>query len=403
MSLPVEHSPIGASSMSRLIACPGSYNLSAQIPGSANRSSIYAATGTVAHALAEQVLDKGGDPADEIGTVVTVDGHDVTVDEDMVSAITIYVDELTRRRAGADAAAFEVRVCLDALWADDPWKPPVSAFGTCDAMLYHAKDRKLTIIDYKNGAGVFVDVVDNAQLLYYAAGALFEVPASPVYVEMVIVQPHVANQEKVRSFEITIVDLRMWIDNVLKPAIRAVFEPNSKLSAGKHCRFCPARMNCPALHAVAMDLAQRDFGPSPDQIITLSGDELGRVLRDMEVASKFWDALREDAIERIKQGEVISGWEVVPTRPTRKWMASLPDIKADLIRAGFPKAAAQIEAGVSLKTPAQAQKVLHVDAWAAIDKHVQSVSSGVKLAPTAPNALAAVTGRAPSAQDDFAF
>ena len=390
------HSLIGASSMGRLIACPASFGLSRQVPGGGGGSSIYAATGTVAHALGEEAITLAYDPASQIGEVVVVDGHTVTVDAEMAEAVRIYVDEVRRRAAGASWHAIEVRVCLDPYWSDQD-RPAVSAFGTADTLVYHGATQHLDVIDYKNGAGVFVDVADNPQLNYYAAGGLLEVPGPVLTIDLVIVQPNVRGTEKIRVHRTTALDVLMWVEEVLKPTIGEAMRPGARITGGKHCRFCPARPVCPALAAVAQELARRDFGPSPNAPVVLTDDELGRVLADAELVDPYIQALREAAQAKIEGGTPVPGWSLVPSRPVRAW--SLPWAA---LAARVPEGVrAKLLAPAALRTPAQVEKLLTPEDWALVEPFVASKSSGVRLVPDVQNQTPGSSGRA-TAQDDFA-
>ncbi len=274
-----EHSLIGASSIGRIMACPGSFELSQQIT-TPSRSSVWAAQGTVAHKLAEEALTEGYDPVRELGTVVTMDGHEITVDQEMVDAVQVYLDEIKRRSADNPGRFFEARVCLDSLWADDE-RPVVSAFGTADAVLLHYDAKHVDVIDLKYGSGVHVPA-DSPQLFYYAAGAL--TPWAET-IDLTIVQPR-GKGAAVRTHHTTALDVLIWVEEVLKPAVAAAMAPNAPLTTGKHCRFCPAQAQCPALHKMAQDLARKDFGPSPDRLYFLPEEELlrsvgGLLLGDM--------------------------------------------------------------------------------------------------------------------------
>ena len=172
-----EHSLIGASSISRILACPGSFELSQQIttPG---RTSFWAAQGTVAHKLAEEALTEGYDPIRELGSVIAVDGHEITVDQEMVDAVRVYMDVVRNGGRGRTYFALERRVSLDGYWLENE-RPPVSAFGTADALIYRYEQEHLDVIDLKYGSGVHVPA-DSPQLFYYAAGALVGAdPACP--------------------------------------------------------------------------------------------------------------------------------------------------------------------------------------------------------------------------------
>lgn len=401
------HSDIGASTMSRLIACPASYGLTQQArargAAAGGGSSVYAATGTVAHALIEDAMVNGYDPASQLDEVVTVDGHDVRVDAEMIDGTRTCVEEYKRRGAGATLTALETRVCLDPYWGQNP--PPVSAFGTCDFWAYHGMTLHLDMVDYKNGAGVFVDVTDNPQLYYYAAGVLLELADQglppPVTVDMTIVQPNVRGSDKVRSCKTTALDVLIWVDEVLKPTVAEALTPGARIAAGKHCRFCPVKASCPALSQIAQDLARRDFGPSVDAPVVWNVDELGDVLRDQELIQPHLEALREDALTKIQGGTPVPGWSVVPSRPMRSWSVGPPELMDALEKAGFQDVYGRVLAPRSARTPAQMEKLLTPEEWAIVEPFVQSKSSGVRLVPDAADPAGANSAR-PSARDEFA-
>ena len=383
MTSPVAHSAIGASSMSRLIACPGSFRLSRQVKTKGG-STIYAATGTVAHALAEDVMTGHIDPASRVGSLINVDGHDVEITAEMVEAISIYVDLVNSWHQTADEVWLETRVILDEYWSPKT-RPPVSAFGTADAVAYHEARQHVDIGDYKNGAGVWVDVMDNPQVLYYAAGVLKMLDKLGMPVRTVtthIIQPNVRGTEKVRSQDLAAADVLMWVYDVLKPTIAKLFEPDAELVAGRHCRFCPAAVGCPARDKLRQDAAARNFGPNYDDLKTYSPYALQNVLDELEILDMHAKALREHALERIQAGERIPGWHVEPTRPVRSWDKGV-DVTTLLSAIPTVVGRATVCEPEKLKTPAQMEKALG-HAWGAISKFVVSKSSGVKLAPDDP-------------------
>lgn len=393
---------IGASTVGRLIACPASFALSQQASaqGGGGGSSVYAAHGTAAHALAEEALTQGYDPVTQLDEVVMVDGYEITVDADMIEAVRVYVDEVSRRAAGAAWFALETRVCLDDYWPEGK-RPRVSAFGTADMIAYHLGLLHLDLVDYKNGAGVFVDVVNSPQLNYYAAGALLEIQSrgwpTPITVDLTIVQPNVRGKEKVRTFRTTALDVMMWVDDVLKPTIAEAMAPGARIAGGSHCRFCPAKAGCPALAAVAQDLARRDFGPSPDELVVLTAQELGQVLRDADIVGAYTSALQDVAEANIQNGVPVPGWSLVPSRPMRSWAESGVFLTTLL----SPEWQDMVWTQQKLRTPADLEKLLPPDEWALIQPYVQSKSSGVRLVPNAADPSGKNPGRA-TARDDFA-
>jgi hypothetical protein len=93
------HSLLGASGAYRWLNCPGSFRLSQTAPH--RPSSIYAATGSLAHEYIETAVKDGLTEIDrsEIGEVRLFDGHQVTVDETFVDGINTmlaYFDEVKK-------------------------------------------------------------------------------------------------------------------------------------------------------------------------------------------------------------------------------------------------------------------------------------------------------------------
>lgn len=73
------HSIFSPSSAARWTACPGSLVVNALAE---DRSSFYAAEGTVAHAMADEWLRTGKRPRTQ---VVMQEGYEITVDDDMLA------------------------------------------------------------------------------------------------------------------------------------------------------------------------------------------------------------------------------------------------------------------------------------------------------------------------------
>ena len=174
-----KHSKIGASGCERWWQCPGSVALSENVPKVPPSQA--ALQGTAAHWLAEHCFKKNYKPEvyfdRELGH--PEEGVDpFYVDEDMVDAVQLYLDTIqgviakspnTKYRGGVekpcphDFHAIEAKVALTHM---DP-----GAFGTADFVHYSRLNKELTVVDFKYGAGIPVDVINNKQLLYYALGA----------------------------------------------------------------------------------------------------------------------------------------------------------------------------------------------------------------------------------------
>src|SRR5690606_6882742 len=110
----------------------------------------------------------------------------------------------------------EERFSLDAL------EPPFEAGGTGDFVAWFEQDRRLEIVDFKNGRGV-VDVEGNPQLRTYALGAMLHHTALAVdTVTVTIVQPRAAHKDgRIRSETFHVADLIAWTADLLKAMQRS--------------------------------------------------------------------------------------------------------------------------------------------------------------------------------------
>jgi len=204
--------------------------------------------------------------------------------------------------------------------------------------------------------------------LAYAAGALTIVPGPVEQVDLTIVQPNAPGQ-KVRRWSLTVVDVLMWVHEVLIPGIRRAQEEPNTFFSGPQCRFCPATPVCPHLHQKATEQAMQQFG------MTDTNDDIARWLDEAEAVETWIDSVRALAKSKLEHQEAIPGWELAPTRPTRSWddPTAVEDL---LLRAGLPQ---QDYLETKLRSPAQLQKRLKPGHWAAVAARVQAISSGTRL------------------------
>ena len=379
-----QHSDLGASSMYRWSQCPGSFNLIRSLPPvQPAPPSIYAATGTLAHALIDEAIRGRHTKFDVgllMGTTWPVGPHAITPDEDFVAGIQMMLDYVIRAAVNRTVQS-EVRVNLR-YWFDQAGvAPPVSMFATSDVILHSPADAELEVIDYKNGAGVFVPVEDNPQLLYYAAGALAQLRQQTRRVRITVVQPHALGGPPIRSKDLDILDVMLWVEDTLIPAVEACAQPDAPLVSGSWCRWCPAAHACPELMDAAKTMSgKNDFAP---YMLPATPDEMAEQLVLAERAMVWADAIRAYAVEQLKSQVRIPGWTLEPTRPTRRWLNT--DMVLDqLVAAKLPL---DLTHDFKLRTPAQLEKNVGKDkrmtrAWwdQRMSPLVESYSSGVKLA-----------------------
>lgn len=365
-----QHAALGASSMSRWKACPGSGLYAAQFP---NPSSVYAAEGSAAHALAERCLNKGQDPLVSLGQ--TIQGFEV--DREMVAGVQTYVFTVRKEMTRCNWHAIEERVDLAPLYQQAGETAPADLFGTADFMGFRPDTSELVVADLKYGKGVEVEITDNDQLQYYALGAWLsprvqQDKGAIRHIRIVLVQPRREHVDgPVRTWTIPVLDLMLWAEDTLKPAVAAATAKLPLFEAGGHCRWCPAAGSCKTLARYAMDQAKNEFGEIAPDPVSLNGDELSQALQDAEVINHWLDACRKEAEARLIKGKAVQGWKLVQKRATRYW-ADILRTKTELERCGIP----DIMKVPELRSPAQVEQIMKTTgmSWADIGQIINPLT-----------------------------
>ena len=301
------HAKLSPSGAHRWMRCPGSVALEADFP---DDSSVFAAEGTLAHLLASEELD-GTKPARErIGEQHTVDGFDFTVDKVMVAYVEDYV-KLVREYAEGGQLLVEQRVPIGHLTGEE------GATGTSDAVVVHANEGRLTVIDLKYGMGVKVMAADNEQAMMYALGALerYEQVADFTDVCMVIHQPRL---NSVAEHWIRVDDLLAFAHKVgiaadLTRTNMKLFEPGEK-----QCKFCKAKSVCPALQAIVDETAQEEA--TADDFADLGDNSLAIAMGRVELIEQWCKGVRAEVERRLTKGLDVPGYKLVEGRKgNRAW------------------------------------------------------------------------------------
>lgn len=300
-----EHSPIGGSAAERYLRCSGSVELLKLVRPDDSEEE-WTVEGTNAHKLAAMCLEgKWPDPFIYLGQ----QGYE-WVTGNMCLAVGTYLDYV-RSRPGHMLVEHKMHV------------PEIHEqfFSTLDCALYSTADGgPVEIIDYKNGAGVIVEIVGNAQLLFYAAGFLVKhgpyPPRTPV--RLTIVQPNAWHADgQIRSWETTAGDIMHWLHNELVPGIEATQAFDGWFfDMGEHCRFCPAKIACPAF----VNLKQK---------VLARGITSYEEIELLQMLIKQW---RKDAFARLQGGEApeLVGAKLVYGKANRVWK---PEAEAALLMA----------------------------------------------------------------------
>lgn len=397
------HSRLGASSAYRWMACPGSVRLESAMPDS---SSSYAARGTAAHGLAEKA-QRTGKTARELvrtlayGPTVHVDGYIIVLEDEDVEAVEVYLAYLRTVTGPSDPVVIEGRVSLAPFMTPAQRERLPDMFGTADRLSYERSTNTLHSIDYKHGAGVAVEAIDNPQPLYYAAGALasgalgFDHTSYPpgLRVRATIVQPRCPHPAgPVRSVDVTPLDLLMFVDEMLDAAERTQ-DPDAPLVPGGWCRFCSVSATCPAQFDRAQRAAKDDFGVIEDAS-DYPEDRLAAAMAEVGDIETWCAAVRAAAHKRLATGAPVPGWKLVPKRGVRVWNDGVNE--KSLRELGLLEA--MVMTPPAMKSVFQVEKITPKDKRAELAAFYTTKSSGTTIAPESDPRPAA---DANSAAEDF--
>lgn len=186
------------------------------------------------------------------------------------------------------------------------------SWGTADAL--NIFEDILYVNDLKFGAGVRVSAVDNPQLKGYALGAylrVIELGHNPHTIVMSIIQPRINSEPS--TWSITVTELLEWAANEVAPQAQLAIAGQGAFVPGEHCQFCKARTSCAAFY----DMFSDAWEAKDARVIT--DEQRQFILEYGEVLVKFINAVRADAVKRLKLRERIPGFKLIATKGDRKF------------------------------------------------------------------------------------
>lgn len=365
---PVKHSYFGASSSERWITCPGSVTLCAKAPKTGGSSS-FANEGTAAHELAEKSLLSRRMPVNFYGETILVEDTAFVVDNEMVEAVTMYVNEVlkvaSKKHNPGIRDPYHVETKFDLRW----FSGRGDMFGTCDACVPDTANRTIHVFDLKYGAGKPVYAENNTQLMYYALGILGKF-GKQNFDEAVlhIVQPR-CEESGVSEWRISIENLIDWGNHTLMTAVEKALSENPPFNpTPSACRWCNGKPMC---KAYADSLSVTDVAMyEPKEIVLppvemLSDAQIARILEVLPMVKSYMTAVGEYALARALDGNVVPGYKLVRGRKgNRKW----GDEKS--VEDAFGEILGEDLYDFSLKSPAQIEKLLKRKLGKEMDRNI---------------------------------
>ncbi len=312
-----EHAKKSLSASPRWSRCSGSIREELKYP---NTSGSAAIDGTGSHVLLELILKgdirevRGGRFAKTtsylgetigLGHKGRVEGW--VVDAERLARVMIAVNYVQQRldQWGSDVM-LEVESKTDPgvkYGINDMW-------GTVDITLIGGS--VLEVIDYKDGRTYVSE--NTEQLLAYADGQIEYARQQFFNIKTVvktIIQPRIVDQ-MIRS----VTHSREQNDEMaekLADAAKLTDDPNALLTSGDHCTWCKHKPNCEARNQIAVNAINGLVEP-----VKMTNEQLAEANDAVPMINSFVESLKSEAEKRIKEGQVIPGYEIVPGRKKNK-------------------------------------------------------------------------------------
>jgi len=282
--------------------------------------SVYSSEGKIAHAILEANLT-GKNPVDCLDDGLKKEVGDVHFETwlptDQMEAIWDTADDIRRyAEMGGYEIICEQRLPLPFSWVDPgvpPPPPPTSHEMNCRIDVLLVNDTSLVVLDYKHGAGQFVQVENNSQLLLYLLAANHAYPGREI-LSMGVVQPRGVG-DGWHSVRVTRDELKGHARN-FHNAIKKAYAEKVEYVKGDHCGMCVGLKGlCPAYLEQAIDMVATTGVDYPG-----IGTDMPWWLLDVEKSLRAYiKGVDEYADTWLKSGREIPGWSMVEAPGRRTW------------------------------------------------------------------------------------
>jgi hypothetical protein len=143
-------------------------------------------------------------------------------------------------------------------------------------------------------------------------------------VDLMIIQPRDwRNQQSGEPWVVSADYVREWARTALLPAMLRT-ETDENLLVGEHCRFCPARLVCPAQGA----LFEAIIRAKPEDAYRLADAALEQNYELIPIAKMYLQALEDEMMRRAMNGTVFWKNKLVNKTADRVWK---PEAEAELV------------------------------------------------------------------------
>ena len=310
-----QHARLSPSAAKRWMLCPGSIGMTEKL-NIQDKPSRFAAEGTVAHEVHELCLVKNHVAQDYFGKTIEADGFKFKVNDNMIEAVQLSLDYIQERIEMAELIGWTVKVKVEVRCSLKSLGVPGLDGGTSDVILEFWDGDTLMeveVFDYKHGAGVAVEAIDNPQAMCYGLGVIllpeYADQDIPDGVTITISQPRAHHPDgRIRSWKTTKQHLLDWCEEDLVPKAKATLEEDAHLEPSDDgCRFCPVAGQCPRLFERTQEVAMLDFADSDDEpklpdVNTLTADQKRFVMDHAGMLRSFIVAVENQVKHEVDHG-----------------------------------------------------------------------------------------------------
>jgi len=191
--------------------------------------------------------------------------------------------------------------------------------GTIDCVILDKINKTAYVIDYKNGIGVIVDVINNRQLSLYAMGALSIANHCGIAIdkfEMIIVQPKGYQDENVKTWKTTTNELLPIFEDIKNRIEYVRFNPDEFIVSSE-CKWCPGLFVCDTVKSY-VNLLDPNVPVS-----TLSIPEINRLMELKPVVTGYFSEVEKLAKELVNNNKINPndlGQKWAMKKTSRKWI-----------------------------------------------------------------------------------
>lgn len=286
-------------------------------------SSIHSATGTVAHGVLEAMLRD--EPLPAAGTVVSQDGFDVTVTNEMIELVRGVYERVRQKAAGGPVLEAEHKVEIGSMFG----LPEGLCAGTSDIVAIDAAG-VLQVGDLKYGMSPVSP--DSMQLQLYAAGALYRLLLlyDIEFVELTIYQPRLGAEptslmrrsDLMRSvggyFNQVRLSQRIGESIAGVRTMKEAFEMTAEHQRAdvKGCWWCPVKAGCPTHRQGIVRRIEETVGGVE---IHATPESMAETLEWADAAERWAKVVKEAARQAALKGVELPGWGLSERRSARAW------------------------------------------------------------------------------------